>query len=117
MLAASDDLIDMIHTHPFLEAFANRIINIHPSLLPEFGGGMDAIEQALAGGGKRTGATVHVVTAELDAGPILVQESVPILEGDTVETLRQRVHEAEYRILPEGIKLMEARLAGSSSVR
>jgi phosphoribosylglycinamide formyltransferase-1 len=108
---------DRIHTQPFLEAFADRIINVHPSLLPEFADGMDAVEQALASGTRRTGATVHVVTADLDAGPILVHEAVPILEGDTVETLRQRVHEAEYRILPRGIRLMEARLAGSSTVR
>ncbi len=105
---------DRIHTDPFLVAFENRIINIHPSLLPEFSGGMDAIEQALASGAKRTGATVHVVTADLDSGPILVQEAVPILDGDTVETLRQRVHEAEYRILPEAIRLMEARLCEGS---
>ena len=108
---------DRIHSAPFLDAFENRIINVHPSLLPEFAGGMDAVEQALATGAKRTGATVHVVTAELDAGPILLQEAVPILDGDTVETLRQRVQEAERRILPEGIRLMEARLANSSSVR
>ena len=108
---------DRIHTAPFLDAFENRIINVHPSLLPEFAGGMDAVEQALATGAKRTGATVHVVTAELDAGPILLQEAVPILDGDTVETLRERVHAAEHRVLPEGIRLMEARLANSSSVR
>jgi phosphoribosylglycinamide formyltransferase 1 len=107
---------DRIHTLPFLEAFQNRIINVHPSLLPEFAGGMDAVEQALASGARRTGATVHIVTADLDAGPILLQEAVPILEDDTVETLRQRVHEAEYRILPAGIRLMEARLANSSAV-
>ena len=102
---------DRVHTQPFLDAFAGRIINIHPSLLPEFGGGMDAVERALASGAKATGATVHVVTADLDAGPILVQEAVPILEGDTVETLRYRVHEAEYRILPQAIQLMEAKVA------
>jgi phosphoribosylglycinamide formyltransferase-1 len=107
---------DRIHTHPFLDAFEGRIINIHPSLLPEFAGGMDAIERALASGAKVTGATVHIVTSDLDAGPILVQEAVPILEGDTVETLRERVHEAEYRILPQGIRLMEARFADSSAV-
>lgn len=107
---------DRVHTAPFLEAFAGRIINIHPSLLPEFGGGMDAVERALASGARTTGATVHVVTADLDAGPILVQEAVPILEGDTVETLRRRVHEAEYRILPQAVHLMEARLAKSSTV-
>jgi phosphoribosylglycinamide formyltransferase 1 len=108
---------DRIHTRPFLDAFAGRIVNIHPSLLPMFSGGMDAIEQALESGLKFTGATVHVVTADLDAGPILLQESVPILEGDTVETLRRRVHEAEHRILPEGIRIMEARLADRHSVR
>ena len=72
---------------------------------------MDAVERALESRAKVTGATVHIVTASLDAGPILVQEAVPILEGDTVETLRQRVHEAEHRILPQAIRLMEARLA------
>ena len=108
---------DRIHSRPFLDAFDNRIINVHPSLLPQFAGGMDAIEQALASGVERTGVTVHVVTADLDAGPILLQEAVSIRKGDTVETLRQRVHEAEYRILPEAIRLMEARLADSSPVR
>ena len=108
---------DRIHTRPFLDAFAGRIINIHPSLLPDFAGGMDAIEQALAGGARRTGATAHVVTADLDAGPILLQEAVPILEGDTVETLRRRVHEAEYRILPKAIRMMEAELANGPTVR
>jgi phosphoribosylglycinamide formyltransferase-1 len=107
---------DRIHTAPFLDAFENRILNVHPSLLPEFAGGMDAIEQALASGATRTGATVHIVTADLDAGPILLQEAVPILERDTVETLRRRVHQAEHRILPAGIRLMEARLANSSAV-
>ena len=107
---------DRVHTKPFLEAFDGRIINVHPSLLPNFGGGMDAIEQALDSGLKFTGATVHIVTADLDAGPILDQEAVPILEGDTVESLRLRVHEAEYRILPQAIRLMEARLAKSPAV-
>ena len=107
---------DRVHTKPFLDAFEGRIINIHPSLLPEFGGGMDAVEQAIESGAKATGATVHVVTDAVDAGPILVQEAVPILEGDTVETLRQRIHEAEYRILPVAIGLMEAKLANSSTV-
>ena len=102
---------DRIHSMSFLQAFENRIINVHPSLLPEFAGGMDSIEQALASGATRTGATVHIVTAELDAGPILLQEAVPIRPGDTVETLRRRVHEAEYRILPAGISMMEARLS------
>lgn len=107
---------DRIHARPFLEAFENRIINVHPSLLPAFGGVMNAVEQALAAGVRTTGATVHIVTADLDAGPILVQKAVPILEGDTVETLRHRVHEAEHEILPQGIRLMEARIANRSAV-
>jgi phosphoribosylglycinamide formyltransferase-1 len=107
---------DRVHSAAFLEAFEDRIINVHPSLLPAFGGGMDAVEQALASGAKQTGATIHIVTANLDAGPILVQEAVPILEGDTVEALRQRVHEAEHRILPQAIRVMEARLAKSPTV-
>jgi phosphoribosylglycinamide formyltransferase-1 len=102
---------DRIHTAPFLEAFAGRIINVHPSLLPEFGGGMDAIEQALRAGVTRTGVTVHIVTGDLDAGPIVIQEAVPILPDDTLETLTQRVHEAEYRVLPAAIFKMENRLA------
>ena len=107
---------DRIHTQPFLEAFRGRIVNVHPSLLPEFGGGMDAVDQALRGGVKVTGATVHLVTEDLDAGPILVQEEVPVLKDDTVETLRTRIHEAEYRILPAAIRLLEARLAQSPAV-
>ena len=101
---------DRVHTQPFLEAFANRVINVHPSLLPQYAGGMDAIERALAAGARQTGATVHLVTGDVDAGPILLQEAVPIREGDTVQTLRERVHEAEYRILPQAVRLMEARL-------
>lgn len=108
---------DRIHTRPFLDAFVGRILNVHPSMLPEFAGGMDAVERALASGARSTGATVHVVTADLDAGPILLQEAVPIFAGDTEQTLRQRVHEAEYRILPQAIRMMEARLAGRSAVR
>jgi phosphoribosylglycinamide formyltransferase-1 len=63
-----------------------------------------------------TGATVHIVTDDLDAGPIVIKESVPVLSDDTVESLRRRVHEAEYRILPEAIRVMEARLAQSPAV-
>ena len=107
---------DRIHSAPFLEAFTGRIINVHPSLLPDFAGGMDAVEQALRSGVRMTGATVHVVTGDLDAGPILVQESVRVLEADTAESLRERIHEAEHRILPQAIRLMEARLAKSPAV-
>jgi phosphoribosylglycinamide formyltransferase-1 len=107
---------DRIHTRPFLEAFGGRILNVHPSLLPEFGGVMDAVEQALRSGVRVTGATVHIVTEDLDAGPILAQEKVPVLKDDTVDTLRMRIHEAEYRILPTAIRLLEARLAQSPAV-
>jgi phosphoribosylglycinamide formyltransferase 1 len=106
---------DRVHTAPFLAAFSGRIVNVHPSLLPAFGGGMDAIEQALAAGAGVTGATVHIVTDELDSGPILMQESVSILPSDTAETLRQRVHEVEHRLLPAAIRMMEARLAEAST--
>ena len=71
-----------------------------------------ALSHALAA----RGFTVHLVTDDLDAGPILVQETVPVLEDDTVAVLHQRIHEAEYRILPEAIRLMEARLAKSPAV-
>jgi phosphoribosylglycinamide formyltransferase-1 len=107
---------DRIHSRTFVDAFRGRIINIHPSLLPDYARGMDAIEQALKAGVKMTGATVHIVTDDLDAGPILIKESVPVLRDDTVESLRLRVHEAEYRILPEAIRVMEARLAQSPAV-
>lgn len=107
---------DRVHSANFVTAFTGRIINVHPSLLPAFAGGMDAIEQALSAGVSRTGVTVHVVTGDLDAGPILVQEPVPVLRDDTIESLRRRVHDAEYRILPAAIKMMEARLANRSAV-
>ena len=107
---------DRIHTGPFLEAFRGRVINVHPSLLPQFAGGMDAVEQAWKARVKATGATVHLVTEDLDAGPILIQEAVKVEEDDTLEDLRQRVHEAEYRIVPQAILLMEARLAESPAV-
>jgi phosphoribosylglycinamide formyltransferase-1 len=107
---------DRVHTASFLEAFRGGIINVHPSLLPAFAGGMDAVEQALAQGVTVTGATVHLVTEDVDAGPILVQEAVPVLAGDTVDALRQRVREAEHRILPDAIRLMEVRLAKSPAL-
>ena len=93
------------------------VLNIHPSLLPAFGGGMDAVRQALDHGVKVTGATVHLVTEQVDAGPILAQEAVPVLDGDTEATLLERIHQAEYRVLPEAIRMIESRLASSSSLR
>jgi phosphoribosylglycinamide formyltransferase-1 len=92
--------------HPeFVERFAGRMVNVHPSLLPAFGGGLHAIEEALRYGVKVTGCTVHFVTAEVDAGPIISQAAVPVLPGDTVETLGERIHVEEHRLLVEAIRL------------
>ena len=90
---------------PLLEAFPNRILNVHPSLLPAFPG-LDAQRQALEHGVRVTGATVHIVNAELDAGPIVLQAAVPVLEGDTVETLASRVLVEEHRLYPEAIGML-----------
>jgi phosphoribosylglycinamide formyltransferase-1 len=99
---------DAILERGFTREFAGRIINIHPSLLPEFGGTMDAVTMALEAGVAETGCTVHVVTKEVDKGPILAQRRVPILPGDSVESLRERVKAQEHSLLPEVVK----RLAG-----
>lgn len=91
-------------------AYANRIINIHPSLLPAFGGkgmyGMHVHRAVLASGAKYSGATVHIVTDEIDGGPIICQEVVPVADDDTPETLAQRVLEVEHRIYPRALQLM-----------
>jgi phosphoribosylglycinamide formyltransferase 1 len=102
---------DRILTAGFVAAFEDRMINIHPSLLPAFGGGMDAVAQALARGVKLTGCTVHLVTEEVDAGPILLQAAVPVLADDTVETLHARIQVEEHRILPEAIEMLKNRIA------
>jgi len=90
---------------PLLDAFPNRILNIHPSLLPAFRG-LDAQSQALEHGVRVSGATVHFVVEELDAGPIVLQAAVPVLEADTVETLAARILVEEHRIYPEAIGLV-----------
>ena len=86
----------------FVEAFRGRILNIHPSLLPAFPG-LDAQRQALEHGVKVSGCTVHFVDETLDGGPIIMQRTVPVLEGDTVETLSARILEQEHRLYPEAI--------------
>ncbi|MEB3182156.1 MAG: phosphoribosylglycinamide formyltransferase [Nostocaceae cyanobacterium] len=91
-------------TPVLIDAFPDKIINIHPSLLPSFKG-VRAIEQALAAKVKITGCTVHLVCLEMDSGPILMQAAVPILEDDTAETLHQRIQIQEHRILPAAIAL------------
>lgn len=93
-----------IVTQVLLDEFRDRTINIHPSLLPSFRG-VRAIEQALESGVKITGCTVHIASLEVDSGPILVQAAVPILEGDTPETLHQRVQIQEHKIFPQAIAL------------
>ena len=90
---------------PLLDAFPNRILNIHPSLLPSFPG-LDAQRQALEHGVRVTGATVHLVNAELDGGPIVLQAAVPVLDDDTVDTLSARVLVEEHRLYPEAIGLV-----------
>ena len=97
---------------PMLEAFPNRILNIHPSLLPAFPG-LDAQRQALEHGVRTSGATVHLVTSELDGGPIVLQAAVPVADDDTVDTLSARILIEEHRIYPEAIRLV---LAGGWSI-
>jgi phosphoribosylglycinamide formyltransferase 1 len=99
-------------TQVLIEAFPNRIINIHPSLLPSFPG-IRAIEQALKAGVKITGCTVHLVTLEVDKGPILMQAAVPVFSDDTPETLHARIQLQEHEILPRAIALAAFREAGS----
>ena len=94
----------------FVDRYENRIINIHPALIPAFCGdgyyGLKVHEKALEYGVKLTGATVHFVSAEADAGPIILQKAVAIEEGDTPEVLQKRVMEqAEWKILPEAVSL------------
>ena len=92
------------------DAFPNRMINVHPALIPSFCGkgfyGLHVHEEALKKGVKVSGATVHFVTAECDAGPIILQKAVEVSENDTPETLQKRIMEnAEWKILPEAVKL------------
>ena len=100
----------------FLESFAqtrgeNRIVNIHPSLLPQFRG-LHAPAQALAAGAHETGATVHLVSPEMDAGAILAQASVPIRNGDSPALLHRRIQEAEHRLYPEALRAWAETLRG-----
>lgn len=91
----------------FIRQFPNRILNIHPSLLPAFPG-LDAQHQALEHGVKITGCTVHFVDEDLDAGPIVIQAAVPVLDQDTVETLSARILKEEHRIYSEAIRIVIA---------
>jgi len=102
-----------------LDAYPHGVVNIHPSILPAFPG-LDAQRQAVDHGVKISGVTVHLVTAELDAGPIILQRSVPVLDGDTPDTLAARILVEEHRAYPEALRvLLEGnwRLEGRRFVR
>ena len=92
---------------PIHDAYRGRILNTHPALLPAFPG-WHAVEDALAAGVSVTGCTVHIATLDVDAGPVLAQESVPVLPGDTAETLHERIKEVERRLYPATISAVLA---------
>ena len=94
---------------PLLEAFPNRILNIHPALLPAFPG-LQAWKQALDAGVKETGCTVHYVDGGMDTGPVILQGKVPVLAEDTPETLHERILGAEHRTYPEAIRMVAQKL-------
>jgi len=94
-----------ILTPVFVNSFRGRLINIHPAILPSFKG-INAHQQALDAGVRVTGCTVHFVEAEVDAGPIIWQETVPVKIGDTVADLQERVKVAEHKAYPEALELL-----------
>jgi len=94
---------------PLLEAFPGRILNIHPALLPAFPG-LQAWQQAIDAGIPETGCTVHYVDGGMDSGPVILQEKVPVLPGDTPDSLHARILEAEHRTYPEAIRMVAAKL-------
>lgn len=118
-VAYTHDVVDALQAHdvelvaiagfgtilskPFVDAYGGRAVNTHPALLPAFKG-WHAVRDALDAGVKVTGTTVHLVTEEVDAGPILAQESVPVLDDDTETTLHERIKEVERRLYPEVIE-------------
>jgi phosphoribosylglycinamide formyltransferase 1 len=97
---------DRILSDEFLDAYPDAIINVHPSLLPAFAGGMDAIERALARGVRVSGCTVQLLErGEADGGPIVLQKAVPVEMDDDAASLRQRIHHAEWELLPQAVAL------------
>lgn len=90
-------------TQPMQDAYGGRLLNTHPALLPSFKG-WHAVRDALAYGVKVTGCTVHVAALDVDTGPILAQEAVPVLDGDTEATLHERIKEVERRLYPATIR-------------
>jgi phosphoribosylglycinamide formyltransferase 1 len=95
-------------TPAFLERFPDRIVNVHPSLLPAFPGA-HAVEEQLAAGVTESGATVHLVDEGVDSGPILRQERIPVVAGDTPESLHERIKQVEHRLLPQVVAELCAR--------
>jgi phosphoribosylglycinamide formyltransferase 1 len=95
-------------TPAFLDRFPNAVVNVHPSLLPAFPGA-HAVEEQLAAGVTESGATVHIVDEGVDSGPVLAQERVPVLPGDTPETLHARIKQIEHRLLPRVVEELCAR--------
>ena len=120
LVAASADIVCLagfmrVLSPTFVERWEGRMLNIHPALLPQFKG-LDTHRRALEAGVERHGATVHFVVPEMDSGPIVAQESVPVLEGDTEGTLARRVLEVEHRIYPQALRLVaEGRATFSAS--
>jgi formyltetrahydrofolate-dependent phosphoribosylglycinamide formyltransferase len=118
-VAYTHDVVDALQAHdvelvaiagfgtilskPFVDAYGGHAVNTHPALLPAFKG-WHAVRDALEAGVKVTGTTVHLVTEEVDEGPILAQESVPVLDDDTEATLHERIKEVERRLYPEVIE-------------
>ena len=93
-----------ILTPYFIKTFPNKIMNVHPSLLPSFKG-IQGIKDAFTYGSKVTGATIHFVDEKMDHGPIIMQESIKIAEDDTLETLEEKIHKIEHRIYPKAVAL------------
>jgi phosphoribosylaminoimidazolecarboxamide formyltransferase / IMP cyclohydrolase len=100
-----------IMAEPIFEAFSGRVVNTHPALLPSFKGA-HAVADALAAGVKVTGCTIHIATIEVDDGPILAQEAVPVLPGDDEDALHERIKAVEHRLYPQVLADLVARLAG-----
>ena len=119
ILSANTDLIVLagflsILNKEFCESFPGKIINIHPSLLPKFGGkgmwGHHVHEAVLASNEKESGATVHYVTSGIDEGEIILQKSFKISDGETLETLSEKIHQIEYEIFPKSINLVLSKI-------
>ena len=112
LMAAGVDLVCLagflrLVKRPLLEAFPDRILNIHPALLPAFPG-LESWKQALDAGVSETGCSVHYVDEGMDTGPVILQEKVPVLPGDTPESLHARIQIAEHRLYPAAIRLAAA---------